>query len=56
MWLVPCILYVNTAAPLLVVTARGMNEGLKGRVPHCITRAIVNALAKSIYITKDERY
>ena len=33
----PCILYANAAAPLLVVATRGMNEGLKGCVPYRIT-------------------
>ena len=31
MRLVPCILYVNAAAPLLVAATRGTNEWLKGR-------------------------
>ena len=37
MQLVPCILYVNAAAPLLIAVASGMKEGLKGRVTYRIT-------------------
>ena len=38
--LVPCILYANALAPLLIVAARGMDEGLKEHVPYHITLTI----------------
>ena len=37
MQLVPCFMYTIAIASLLVAAARGMGEGLKGRVTYRIT-------------------